>query len=114
MNGSRGEIWLVDLDPVAGHEQGRTRPALVISATWFNTCGAGLAVVVPITSTHQKYSNPLRIKILRGQGGLSMDSWILCDQVRTLSHERFIKPYESVEPAVMAKVEEALRLVLEL
>lgn len=44
----RGEIWAVNLDPAAGHEQQKTRPCLVLSQTAFNE--TGLMVVAPITS----------------------------------------------------------------
>jgi mRNA interferase MazF len=46
----RGEIWLVNLDPVQGHEQGGKRPALVVSDDTFNQGPAGLVLVVPNTS----------------------------------------------------------------
>ena len=44
----RGEIWLVSLDPVAGHEQRGTRPVLIVSPAPFNRV-TGAPVVLPIT-----------------------------------------------------------------
>lgn len=107
---SRGEIWLVDLDPVVGHEQGRKRPALVISDDTLNHGPSGLVTVVPITKTQRNI--PIHVCIKRGQGGLTMDSTILCDQVRTISRERLIKPYETVEAPVMQAVEENVKFAL--
>ncbi|MCE9592127.1 MAG: type II toxin-antitoxin system PemK/MazF family toxin [Planctomycetes bacterium] len=107
---SRGEIWQVDLNPVIGHEQGNTRPALVVSTDQMNHGASGLVVVVPITAT--QHGIPLHINIKRGQGGLTKDSCILCDQIRALSIDRFIKPYETVEPAVMDAVEKRIKIVL--
>ncbi|OYV95604.1 MAG: growth inhibitor PemK, partial [Planctomycetia bacterium 21-64-5] len=46
----RGEVWTVNLDPVRGHEQAGTRPALIVSVNRFNHGPAGLVVVLPITS----------------------------------------------------------------
>jgi mRNA interferase MazF len=107
---SRGEIWLVDLSPVIGHEQGEKRPALVISVDEINHGASELVTIVPITKT--KRNIPLHIHIKRGQGGLTMDSYILCDQIRTISRDRFIKQYEAVEPAVMEAVEDRIKIVL--
>src|SRR5438128_11466126 len=47
----RGEVWLIDLNPVRGHEQAGRRPALVVSDDLFNQGPAGLVIVLPITST---------------------------------------------------------------
>ena len=48
---ARGEVWLADLNPVRGHEQAGRRPVLVVSEDLFNQGPAGLAVVLPLTST---------------------------------------------------------------
>jgi len=45
----RGEIWLVDLDPTAGHEQRGRRPILIVSPDAFNRV-TKVPVVLPITS----------------------------------------------------------------
>lgn len=45
----RGEIWLVSLDPIAGHEQSGKRPVLIVSKASFNKL-TRLPVVVPVTS----------------------------------------------------------------
>jgi mRNA-degrading endonuclease toxin of MazEF toxin-antitoxin module len=45
----RGEIWMVGLDPAAGHEQKGRRPVLVVSPEAFNRITKA-PVVVPITS----------------------------------------------------------------
>ncbi len=51
----RGDIWLVDLDPIRGHEQSGTRPALVISVDALNYGPAGLLVVLPIYQPSKKH-----------------------------------------------------------
>ena len=45
----RGEIWIVSLDPSAGHEQRGTRPVLIVSRAAFNEV-TGTPVVLPITA----------------------------------------------------------------
>jgi mRNA interferase MazF len=79
----RAEVWRVDFEPVRGHEQGRTRPALIISNDVMNGSAAGLVTVVPLTTK----SRPIRsfLKIDPPQGGLPQTSYIICDQVRTIA-----------------------------
>jgi len=45
---SRGDVWLIDLNPTRGHEQAGVRPALVLSEDTFNHGPAGLSVLLPI------------------------------------------------------------------
>ena len=45
----RGDIWLVDLNPTAGHEQRGSRPVMVVSPAAFNEL-TGTPIVVPITT----------------------------------------------------------------
>jgi mRNA interferase MazF len=72
----------VDFDPVRGHEQGRTRPALIVSNDVLNSSAAGLITVVPITTK----ARPIRsfFKINPPDAGLPHTGYIICDQVRTI------------------------------
>ena len=47
---SRGEVWLVDLNPTRGHEQAGLRPGLVVSTDAFNHGPAELVVILPLTT----------------------------------------------------------------
>jgi mRNA interferase MazF len=74
----RGEIWLADLDPTFGHEQGGRRPVLVVSVDSFNTGLSGLAVVLPVTSRIRPL--PLHVPVNPPEGGLRVPSAIVrCD-----------------------------------
>ncbi len=109
---SRGEAWRVNLDPVVGHEQGRSRPALVVSADALNHGVGGMVTIVPITTK----SRPIRsfLRIDPPQGGLPQTSFIICDQVRTISVERLGKRYGSVTNPILAEVELRLKFLLDL
>jgi mRNA interferase MazF len=72
---------------VKGHEQGYERPCFVIKAF----SHLGLAIVIPITSKQPKYSIFTIVKLLKGSGGLTSDSYALCQQIRTISLDRVIK-----------------------
>lgn len=108
----RGEVWRVDFEPVRGHEQGRTRPALIISNDIMNASAAGLVTVVPLTTK----SRPIRsfLKIDPPQGGLPQTSYIICDQLRTIARERLGKRFGEVSPPVLAEVERRLKFLLDL
>lgn len=109
---SRGEVWRVDLDPVRGHEQGRVRPALVVSTDIFNHGAIGLVTVVPITSKVRPIRTWLRIE--PPEGGLTQTSFIICDQIRTISKDRLGKRLGSISPASLAEAERRLKFLLDL
>jgi mRNA interferase MazF len=82
---SRGEIWLVDLSPVRGPEQARTRPGLVVSVDDLNHGPAGLAVV-PITTKAKGI--PFHVAVPAQEGGVGERSYIKSEDVRSISKER--------------------------
>ncbi|QBC02094.1 type II toxin-antitoxin system PemK/MazF family toxin [Enterobacter cloacae] len=78
----RGEIWLVSLDPIAGHEQSGKRPVLIVSKASFNKL-TRLPVVVPVTSGG-KFARTAGFTVsLEGAGTKTMGV-IRCDQPRTI------------------------------
>ena len=84
----RGEVWLADLDPTFGHEQGGRRPVLVVSVDPFNAGLSGLVVVLPITSRVRPL--PLHVPVNPPEGGLRQPSAILCDAIRSIDRRRLI------------------------
>ena len=109
----RAEVWLLRLDPTLGREQRGVRPCLVVSATLFNHGPAGLAVVVPLTSTDRKI--PSHVRIDPPEGGLKQPSFAMCEAIRSVStSDRFVKRWGTVERGTMRKVEIRLRYLLDL
>ena len=45
-----GDIWLAQLDPTVGHEQGGRRPVVVVSSNDFHALPINMVIVVPLTS----------------------------------------------------------------
>jgi mRNA interferase MazF len=109
---SRGEIWLSDLNPVRGHEQAGTRPVLVVSVDAFNHGPAQLVVVVPLTTRDREI--PLRVPIEPPDGGRRETSFAMCEAVRSISTERLVRCWGIVEQPTLARVEDRLRILLEL
>ena len=82
----QGEIWDTRFDPIEGHEQGGLRPALVVSHNRFNRSASSLCIVVPLTSRERGSS--AEIPIDPPEGGTTTRSYILTNQIRTISHLR--------------------------
>jgi len=108
----RGEIWLVSMEPVAGHEIGKTRPALIISNNRNNEFSSTVTVI-PITSSIERVY-PFEVLILKNESGLTSDSKIKCNQIRTVDKLRLIKPAGNLSPDKMKKVKKALMIHLDI
>lgn len=106
----RGEVWLADLDPTVGHEQAGRRPVLVLSVERFNTSGAELVVILPITSRLRRL--PTRPRIVPPEGGLSLESWVICEQPRTLSQRRLVSKLGTVTQTTMDAVSKIVGMLL--
>ena len=104
---SRGDVWLADLDPAFGHEQGGHRPVLVVSVDPFNAGPSGLAVVLPVTSRLRNI--PLHVPVAPPEGGLRAPSVILCDAIRSIDRRRLIACWGAVSATTLTVVEDRLR-----
>ncbi len=107
----RGTVWYVDLDPVHGHEQAGIRPCLVLSADIYNQTPFNLAVVVPITSTRRTYR--WYIQVIPPEGGLSSTSYIISDQVRCVSTDRFTRLSGAVTHETLSLIEQNLKYLFD-
>ena len=106
----RGSVWYAELSPTLGHEQAGRRPCLVVSSDALNASPAGLVTVLPITSRERPMAS--RIPLLPPEGGMSVASWVIAEQVRTVSKERLGRQLGRVELDTLEAVSDALRLLL--
>jgi len=110
---SRGEIWLADLNPVVENEQAGRRPVLIVSTNRFNHGPARLVFAAPITRTERRV--PFHVPVDPPEGGVTSRSFILCDAVRAISKKRLApQPWGIVAAETLKKVEDCLRILLEL
>lgn len=113
----RGEIRLVDLNPVRGSEADKRRPAVIVSNDRANSIaarlGRGVVTVVPVTSTTNRIF-PFQAMLPAGATGLRRDSKAQAEQVRSVAVERLGAVLGRVPADVMAEVDDALRLHLQL
>lgn len=108
----RGEIWFADHDPIREREQVGDRPTLIISDTRFNQGPAGLVIACPLTTTRRNLAS--RVHVPEGEGGLTKDSYVICEGVRSMSKQRFRRPLGKVQPQTLVAVEERLRFLMQL
>jgi mRNA interferase MazF len=108
----RGDIWSVSFDPTVGHEQAGTRPALVVSIDKLNHGPADLAIVLPITS-HDK-GQPIHVQVTPPEGGLSVRSFVKCEDIRSVSKQRLKRFCGTVTAQTMSEVERRMRILLKL
>ncbi len=113
----RGEVCLVDLDPVRGSEADKRRPAVIVSNDGANTTasrlGRGVITVVPVTSNVRRIY-PFQVMLPADQTGLLRDSKAQAEQVRSIAMERVGSRVGRVPPALLSDLDNALRLHLDL
>jgi len=107
----RGDIWLIDLNPVMGSEQRGIRPSLVVSNDVTNEF-APTVCVVPFTSNLTGQRFPINIVLHKQDTGLKVDSLLLGGQIRTVTKERLQRRLSTLKPVRMAQVEATFRLYL--
>ena len=107
----RGFIFLVNLDPVVGSEQGKVRPVLVIQNNISNKYSP-LTIIVPITSKIYTKEFPTNVFISKNDSGLDRDSTILLNQIRVIDRRRIVKRIGSLDEGIMKKVDMAIKISL--
>ncbi len=107
MNIKRGEIYYADLSPVVGSEQGGMRPVLIVQNDVGNRYSPTV-IAAAITSQHEKSNLPTHINLSAQCCGLSKDSVVLLEQVRTIDKQRLKEKMGSIDGSVMNRVDKAL------
>lgn len=108
----RGQVWLVSLDPVVGHEIAKTRPAVVVSNGRNNQFSSTVSLLPITSSTGPIY--PFEVMLEKGEAKLARDSKVKSDQVRTVDKKRLIKPIGTLSVTRMREVERALLIHLDM
>ncbi|WP_424186005.1 type II toxin-antitoxin system PemK/MazF family toxin [Actinokineospora sp. G85] len=111
----RGDIHLVDLEPVRGSEADKVRPAVIVSTDAANQVaartGRGVVTVVPITSNTARVF-PFQVLLPAAQCGLTVDSKAQAEQVRAIATARVRRRLGRVPAPALAALDAALRLHL--
>lgn len=103
----RGEVFYADLSPVVGSEQGGVRPVLILQ----NDVGnhhSPTVIAAAITSKQDKTNLPTHIGLPARSCGLTRDSIVLLEQIRTLDKRRLREKAGSLTSADQQRVDQAL------
>jgi mRNA interferase MazF len=104
----RGEVWWVNFEPAVGGEMRKERPAIIVSNNAANKF-LNRVQVVPLTSSVERLYPSEAYVMLNGQQYKA-----LADQLTTVSKRRLSNMAGRIAKADMVKVEQAIRVQLEL
>lgn len=107
MTVKRGDIYYADLSPVVGSEQGGVRPVLIVQNDVGNKYSPTV-IAAAITSQQDKTNLPTHIRVDADGCGLSKNSIVLLEQVRTIDKQRLKEKMGSLDTGAMSKIDRAL------
>lgn len=109
----RGEIWLVNFDPSIGSEINKTRPALIIQNDIGNIYSPVTIVAAITSATPDEKIYPTEVFITAKTSGLTNDSLVLLNQIRTVDKARLVKRLGTLPTKELAKVSTAIEISLD-
>lgn len=107
----RGEVYLIKFDPTIGAEIRKTRPGLIIQNDLSNQ-SSPVTIVATISSKFTLPLHPTEVLINSTEGGLTRDSVVLCNQIRTVDKQRLTKRIGKIQSTLMGEVDSALSISL--
>lgn len=103
----RGDIFYADLSPVVGSEQGGTRPVLIVQNDTGNR-HSPTVIAAAITSQTNKAKLPTHIELDGKSVGLTKNSVVLLEQIRTLDKRRLREHMGHLDEGMMNRVDTAI------
>ena len=107
----KGDLYFADLSPVVGSEQGGVRPVLVVQNDVGNKYSPTI-IVAAVTSQTGKAKLLTHVELQATQGGLSKNSVVLLEQLRTIDKQRLKERIGSLGSEKLPIVDEALSVSL--
>ena len=111
MSIKKGDLYFADLSPVTGSEQGGIRPVLVVQNDVGNKYSPTI-IVAAVTSRRNKADLPTHVEIEADGNGLSKNSVILLEQLRTIDKRRLKERIGTIDRNRLPEVNEALSVSL--
>ena len=107
----KGDLYFADLRPVVGSEQGGVRPVLVVQNDVGNKYSPTI-IVAAVTSQTSKAKLPTHVELAATQGGLSKNSVVLLEQLRTIDKQRLKERIGALSDSQLPDVDAALGVSL--
>jgi mRNA-degrading endonuclease toxin of MazEF toxin-antitoxin module len=108
----RGDIWFAQHSPTRGREQRGDRPCLVVSHDLFNAGPAGWVVACPMTTTEREVR--WHVDVSPPEANLDQRGFVMSEAVRSMAKRRSRRRVGAVEASTLERVEQRLRVLLEL
>ncbi len=109
----RGDLVVVNFEPVSGSEQGGIRPALIIQNNEGNLYSP-TTIVAAITSRNHNKNYPFNVSVSKKESGLPKDSIIMLNQIRSIDKSRIKRRISKLDPYLMIQVDLAIKTSLDL
>jgi mRNA interferase MazF len=110
----RGEIWWADLPDPLGSEPGYRRPVLIVQSDSFNESRIRTVIAVGLTTNERLAGSPGNVALARGQGGLAQSCVANVSQLLTVDRNALSERIGALSHRMMERIDEGLRLVLDL
>lgn len=110
----RGEVWWADLEEPRGSEPGYRHPLLILQADSFNQSRLQTVIGIVVSSNPRLLDAPGNVLLPAKSVGLPRDSVANVTQLVTLDKDYLREKVGRVPPKTMARVEDGVRLALEL
>ena len=107
----RGDIYMVNFHPTVGSEIKKTRPALILQNNVGNRFSP-ITIVAAITSQVRYPLYPTEVVITAPEGGLSLDSVVLLNQIRSIDMQRLVRRLGAIAPVTLEQANHALQISL--
>lgn len=108
---NRGEIYFAELPNSLGSVQSGARPVLVVQNN-VGSRNAPTTIIVPLTTNTTRRTMPTHVFVNQGEGGLSKDSVVLCEQVRVISKLNLVRKIGTVSRETMIQVGRGMAIAL--
>lgn len=110
----RGEIWWADFGVPFGSEPGFRRPVVIVQSDDFNKSNMNTVIVIPLTTNIIFKEFPGNIFLVQEETKLSKDSVVVTVQIVVIDKRRLIEKVSTLSSFNMKKIENGIKLVLEL
>lgn len=107
----RGDVFLVQLDPTVGSEQGGLRPAVIIQNDIGNEFSPTV-IVAPFTTKRYSQRYPTNAEVKSQDSNLKHDSTILLNQIKTIDKRRLQKKLTHLKPSIISQIDRAIKISL--
>lgn len=105
----QGDIVLVELGNIVGSEYGKNRPAIIVQEDVYNDYFNTTVIALITGKVISEYTT--NVSLSKNESGLSRDSTILLNQLRSIDKSRIKKTINIVSPTTLNKIKISLRRV---